>query len=710
MQLLSKGLQFVPSPSDFNGTDKIELYTNILEFNRRLRLKLFFQNREDTTPRTPNPFRESSGWTPPVGYNTQFERFVNCVTQDALDHTPAKVRPNLTRQQKSAIKSLKENPDITIKPADKGGAIVIWNTTDYVKEATRQLSRRDHYEVLLSDPTNKYCKEITGLIKTSRDSGNMSAQDAKYLLSFQPRLATFYMLPKIHKKDVPGRPIVSACGCPTERISAYVDYHLKPLVEKTTSYIKDSTDFLNKLTELNIPTDAILCTLDVSSLYTNIPHTEGLRACYTALDSRQEPDPPTWLLVQLLEKVLKLNAFDFNGKVYHQTQGTSMGTKCAPNYANLFMAQLESELLEQCHTPLPLIWLRFIDDIFMVWVHSLDELHEFLEYVNDFHQTIKFTVEQSMQEIHFLDITIYKDDTGLIQTRLYSKPTDAHLYLHYSSGHHKSTKEAIPYSQALRARRICSTDLDFHSALDNMMEHFLKRGYPRRILAAAFNKASSHLRGSLLTTKPKVDKEGTLIITKYRQGGYNPMERMKPFLPILESHGETKKLVQSGIITGRRRGANLKDLLVSSRFLKCVTLKGSHPCGKPCATCPLMAKTTTFTSTTTSEVYPIRGSYNCQTSNAVYLITCNKCHLQYIGQTRNTINTRFRGHVNDVRRQDQMKPVGTHFSLHDHSIRNVTITVLSNNDNWNVSQRLRTEESYIGILSTLQPAGLNIIE
>jgi hypothetical protein len=444
--------------------------------------------------------------------------------------------------------------DLTIKPADKGGAIVIWSTADYIKEAARQLSRRDHYRLLPSDPTTKYFKEVCTFVKYCRDAEFLAAHDSKYLLSYQPRLATFYMLPKIHKKGVPGRPIVSACGCPTERISAFVDYHLRPLVAKTSSYIRDSTDFLNKLAGLDIPDDAILCTLDVSSLYTNIPHIEGLRACQQALDSRQDKTPPTWLIESLLDKVLKMNAFDFNGKIYHQVQGTSMGTKCAPNYANLFMSQLETELLEQCHTPLPLIWLRFIDDIFMVWTHSPDELHEFLEYVNRHHPTIKFTVEQSTKEINFLDVTVYRDESNAIQTKLFSKPTDAHLYLHYSSCHHKSTKESIPYSQALRARKICSKDEDFHSALDDMMGHFLKRGYPKRVLKIAFNKASSHLRSSLLEPAEKVIKEGTLLISKYRQGGYNPMERLKPFIPTLQGHGETRKLAEAGFITGRRRG------------------------------------------------------------------------------------------------------------------------------------------------------------
>jgi hypothetical protein len=98
--------------------------------------------------------------------NTQLERFLNCVTQDALDFSPVSKLSNLTRKQQQAIKSLQNNKEIVIKPADKGGAIVIWNKTDYLAEAYRQLGRRDHYEILQSDPTVKYTKEVMGLVKT----------------------------------------------------------------------------------------------------------------------------------------------------------------------------------------------------------------------------------------------------------------------------------------------------------------------------------------------------------------------------------------------------------------------------------------------------------------------------------------------------------------------------------------------------------------
>ena len=95
----------------------------------------------------------------------------------------------------------------------------------------------------------------------------------KYLTS-NPNLRAgrFYILPKIHKQGNPGRPIISSNGHPTERISEFVDYHLKPLVQTLPSYIKDTTHFLLQLQNLGpLPENAILVTLDVSSFYTNIP-------------------------------------------------------------------------------------------------------------------------------------------------------------------------------------------------------------------------------------------------------------------------------------------------------------------------------------------------------------------------------------------------------------------------------------------------------
>ena len=87
-----------------------------------------------------------------------------------------------------------------------------------------------------------------------------------------------------------------------------------------------------------------------------------------------------------------------------------MGTAVAPNYANLFMDRFETRALSNC--PLkPLIWLRFIDDIFMIWTHGKDKLNGFTQYLNSIHPTIKFTHELSHSHIDFLDTTVKINDS-----------------------------------------------------------------------------------------------------------------------------------------------------------------------------------------------------------------------------------------------------------------------------------------------------------
>ena len=164
-------------------------------------------------------------------------------------------------------------------------------------------------------------------------------------------------------------------------------------------------------------------------------------------------------LLKLLDIVLHSMNFTFNRDHFIQTGGTAMGTAVAPNYANLFMDRFERKALS--NWPLkPLIWLRFIDDIFMIWTHGEDKLNEFIQYLNSIHPTIKLTHELSHSQIDFLDTTFKVNDSQQLYTTLYEKPTDTHLYLHYTFSHHNPCKTKGPYGQFFRLRRICTYDND----------------------------------------------------------------------------------------------------------------------------------------------------------------------------------------------------------------------------------------------------------
>ena len=265
-----------------------------------------------------------------------------------------------------------------------------------------------------------------------------------------PTVPTFYS-----PANNPGRPVVSSVGCHTEKISQYVDYHLQPLNKNLESYVQDTTDLLKKLE--NIPEDpredTILVTMDVRSLYTNIPNDEGLEAVKSYFRSRSYPGDQilSKVICTFLSLILMLNNFVFNGENYIQINGASMGTKCAPTYASLFMGKFEElNILPRIRNHV-LLYVRYIDDLFFVWKGSEENLLKFLEEINTLHPTIKFDFEYSRKKVNFLDTTISISGNRLTTT-LYSKPTDRKAYLHSKSYHPKSTKNSILFSQATRLK------------------------------------------------------------------------------------------------------------------------------------------------------------------------------------------------------------------------------------------------------------------
>ena len=142
-----------------------------------------------------------------------------------------------------------------------------------------------------------------------------------------PRTSKFYLLPKIHKPGNLGRPTVSACACPTEKLALYLNKVKAPFVRGLESYVKDTTHILNILDSFRFSNDGgqrLVFTMDIKSVYTVIPNDEGLVSLEYFLDKREVKDPPTDTLVRMAEWVLTLNTFEFNGEYYKQVGGLAM--------------------------------------------------------------------------------------------------------------------------------------------------------------------------------------------------------------------------------------------------------------------------------------------------------------------------------------------------------------------------------------------------
>ena len=259
--------------------------------------------------------------------------------------------------------------------------MAIWDREDYLKEACKQLEDKDVYEEVQNDPST-LINTIMRALEKIRIRGDLSNDTLNYFLVKDPKFARFYLLPKIHKRlhNVPGRPVISNCGFYTENISSFLDHHLQPIAQKVNSFIKDTNHFLRKIKSLGqLPEGAILCTIDVVGLYPNIPHEEGLASLRKFLDARTEKKVTTETLLELAEIVLKNNIFQFNEKTLKQLRGTAIGTKFAPPYAIIFMADLEERILKDIELK-PRMWWRYIDDIFFMWEHGEDYLKQFIKF------------------------------------------------------------------------------------------------------------------------------------------------------------------------------------------------------------------------------------------------------------------------------------------------------------------------------------------
>ena len=197
----------------------------------------------------------------------------------------------------------------------------------------------------------------------------------------------------------------------------------------------------------DINKDTILVTLDVKSLYTNIPNHEGIEAVKSALNSVSQKPIATKVIIKFLFLILTPNNFVFNGIHYLQKIGCAIGTICAPNYANIFMGKFEKTYIYPYINQFSNFYCRFIDDIFFIWNGTVMQLQEFIKKLNNRHPTIKFDFKFSKTSIEFLDTTT------VLLTTVYCKPTDRRNFLHYTSAHPRSLIRSTPYSQALRLKK-----------------------------------------------------------------------------------------------------------------------------------------------------------------------------------------------------------------------------------------------------------------
>lgn len=728
--VLSKGLSFVPSKHTDPFMTKIELF----KFFRSVKLRAFFTTnpappappREPTAPQDNSPkshFRPKSTFMPHV-LNPSVQTFCRLVDQDVSKQLekPQHFYPNLSHSERAALRTLSEDDTIVIKNADKGGGIVLQDKEAYRNEILRQLGDKEFYAPLMCDPTGRFFNSIKRTLSTGRTENYITKNEHEFLLQQHPVRPVFYTLPKIHKKcdiTVPGRPIVAGCQSLTEGISQYVDWYIKPIVWSLPSYLRDTSDFLSKLMNVNVSNDDFLCTMDITSLYTNIPHDLGLSALDHYLKSRDVDEPPSSFLWDLAHIVLNMNYFKYENSFYHQVKGTAMGSPFAPNYANLFMGKFEEDFVYssknsflQCLK----CYFRFIDDIFFVFKGTEEQLHNFHDFLNSRLDSIHFTLEYDKSSISFLDVNVSRSTGPVLQTSVFRKPTDRNNFLHSKSYHPPSMKKSLPYSQFLRMRRICSTADDFESQAKIIYERFLSKGYDRENLDSCLDRARNMERESLLEKKDVKSDNRIVLSSTFSPLSSDVKATVKRHWHILSSDSQIGHSFQDPPLFAFKRFPNVRDSLVRADSFTPPTNwltnldPGNYPC-KNCVNCNAMIKGNAFLHPRTGRSFSVRGRITCRTTFVVYLLKC-PCGFGYVGKTKRELRIRINEHKSNIRNHDIKSPVARHFNECGHDVctlRFQGIELVKPLKRGGDRERLllQREAYWIFTLQTVQPNGLN---
>ena len=583
--LLSKGLSFALSNS-YNNTQSLE--TDRIANEKRIAIRHLFPN--NTGKRNTGFYVKSNR---PLQAPEILQPYVTAIN-DFAKPTEDNWSSNLTSDERKALSELRKNNELVIKPADKGSSVVLLDKTAYENACLSQLNNNKYYKKLERPRATNNAKAIHRILDNMYKQGELDTNSYRALIpANNPRPRLFYGLPKIHKPQhkwlnpncPPIRPIISDTGSESHMVAKLIAHHLREPATRHPAYIKDTWHFLSKLRKLQLPPNTILVTMDVESLYTNIPLKEGLNLCKKALNQRnlQEQKVKTNDLIRLLEIQAYNNDFLFGQETFLQIHGTAMGKSWAPALSDLFMANWEETLFQHCqenNIPYPnFFWVRYLDDIFTIWTHSKQELETFLDTANNWHENITLEATLNEQHIDFLDVTIYKGEnhstTGFLDTKSYRKPTDKMQYLHPLSCHPKHTFRGLIHGLLLRLQRLNSQTATFLTATKELFQALLDRGYNRRTLHRRFQiffDKMEHLGTWTSDTSTKTTPTRIPLVLPYNKETARCLPKLKRIqneylnsLRIETQRNSIRKLLGGPPLPAYRRNKRLKDHLVRSK-------------------------------------------------------------------------------------------------------------------------------------------------
>lgn len=379
-----------------------------------------------------------------------------------------------------------------------------------------------------------------------------------------------------------------------------------------SSSIKNSNEFVEKIKNVKIAANEEQASFDVEALFPSVPIDTTLDFLRDWLNMNNIHPPKIDELIKLTRICMNENWFQFNGKYYKQNHGCCMGSPLSPFIADLFMSYFEGELKKQGN--FPRIWCRYVDDIWVVIKKHM--LRQFLHRLNSTkYQTIKFTHEEEDEgKLNFLDLTVIRGEDGF-EFDIYRKPTNTGRYITSDSYHPLKHKLAAFHSMIFRALNTPMTNERRENEIQRIKQIAHINGYTELLvndLVAAHQRKIDLREHTTLALER--DDDSLYVWASFR---FNA-EILPKIKPILH---------QNFIRVSESSRTRIKDLIGGSK-----------------------------------DKIPVKKQ------SGIYSIECGDCDAEYFGQTKRSIEKRFKEHQYHTRIQDTEKSsVAKHMVDNNHT-------------------------------------------
>jgi len=584
------------------------------------------------------------------------------------------LKQNLTKVQIDCIKFYKKHKPFLICYCDKNVGWAIINKDLYFEIVNEHLFLNiNTYKILDDNPLNDTISKINTELNNLNSNGHISNKLHKKLKlnsNFIYNPGKFYILFKLHKQDFGIRPIINCLNHPLAFLCYFIDWILQYFVKNTASYIKDSQNLIQILenTRITCIKNFHLYSADFTSLYTEINSNDAIHEITQFLDANFTSDHiDTCGLNSILKLIFFNNIFTFNSLYLIQLNGLSMGCKCGPSIANLYVSILETNWLSSIR---PNIYNRFIDDIFIANREQIDSS----ELCNQF-KNLKLNIAKG-KKVQFLNLYIQiNENLNKLDTSLYTKPTNTFQYLYFTSNHPKHIFDNIPKSLFIGLKRICTdySDYLFHSR--KLIFQLIERGYTLKSLKKLCLSIGDINRNLILPYKNKENLNlkffNQLKFILYYDFNYISLKRdlYKDFQTLINKYNLFDKHKLRVI---NKMLPNLKLILINNNNVNFFSSNFStNECKKEnCKHCSFVLNTNCIKYK--NFYWPLICTSDCQGLFIIYILKCIKCNVFYIGQAK-SLTKRLNNHKKDIESFipyiNITSEVGLHFNLKGHDYK-----------------------------------------